>query len=51
MGTVKGMLPRKHNRDVRSLTAGLNNPPLILKKTHAFTARENPKQSATYCSC
>lgn len=29
----------------------MNKPPLILKKTQAFTASEKPKQSAIYCSC
>lgn len=28
------------------LTAGLKRPPLIRKKTHALTARENPKLKA-----
>jgi hypothetical protein len=30
------------------VTAGLKGPPLILKNTHAFTARENPKLRAMY---
>ena len=30
------------------LTAGLNKPPLILKKTHALTVRENPKLKLIY---
>ena len=29
-------------------TAGLNKPPLILKKTHAFTASEKPKLKLMY---
>lgn len=32
----------------QSLTAGLNKPPLILKKTQAFTASENPKLKLMY---
>ncbi len=28
--------------------AGLNRPPLMRKKTHAFTAKENPKHKAIY---
>lgn len=36
---------------ILQLTAGLNNPPLILKNTHAFTASENPKHNAIYCNC
>ena len=31
-------------------TAGLNNPPLIRKKTHALTASENPKHKLIYSS-
>lgn len=31
-----------------ALTAGLNNPPLMRKKTHAFTASENPKLKLMY---
>ena len=30
------------------LTAGLNSPPLILKKAHTFTAKLNPKASEIY---
>ena len=33
------------------LTAGLKSPPLILKKTQALTARENPKLKLIYSSC
>jgi hypothetical protein len=32
------------------LTAGLNKPPLIRKKTHTVTARENPKAKEMYRS-
>ena len=32
------------------LTAGLNKPPLILKKTHALTASEKPKLRLMYKS-
>jgi hypothetical protein len=32
----------------RVLTAGLNNPPLILKNTQALTIRLKPKQSEMY---
>ena len=32
----------------RSLTAGLNKPPLIRKKTHALTASEKPKLKLIY---
>lgn len=32
------------------LTAGLNKPPLILKKTHALTASEKPKLKLIYSS-
>lgn len=31
-------------------TAGLNSPPLTLKKTHALTAKLNPKLNAIYKS-
>jgi hypothetical protein len=30
------------------LTAGLNKPPEIRKKTHTFTIREKPKTRAMY---
>ena len=33
------------------LTAGLKSPPLILKKTQALTANENPKLKLMYSSC
>ena len=39
--------PIKH---MPSVTAGLNNPPLILKNVHALTANEKPKASAMYSS-
>lgn len=32
-------------------TAGLNKLPLILKNTHAVTARENPNDRAMKVSC
>lgn len=35
---------------VTMLTAGLNSPPLIRKKTHAFAARENPNAKLMYSS-
>ena len=42
-------LARHAGRKVRDgLTAGLNNPPLMRKKTHAFTASENPKLKLIY---
>ena len=42
-------LARRAGREVRDgLTAGLNNPPLMRKKTHAFTASENPKLKLIY---
>lgn len=34
-----------------NLTAGLNKPPLILKKTQALTAREKPKHKLMYSNC
>jgi hypothetical protein len=33
------------------LTAGLNKPPLTLKKTHTFIARLNPNTREMYNSC
>ncbi len=33
------------------LTAGLNKPPLILKKTQTFIARLKPKTKEMYVSC
>jgi hypothetical protein len=45
------MLTSYRDRRIKSLTAGLNKPPLIRKNTHAFTASEKPKHSAMYCSC
>lgn len=35
----------------RELTAGLNKPPLIRKKTQALTANEKPNASAIYSNC
>lgn len=37
-------------RDDKTPTAGLNKPPLILKKTHALTASEKPKLKLMYSS-
>lgn len=33
------------------LTAGLNSPPLILKKTHALTVKEKPNDRLIYNNC
>lgn len=45
---IHGSAPIRH---MPKVTAGLNRPPLILKKTQAFTAREKPKHNEMYCSC
>lgn len=38
-------------RHIPNVTAGLNRPPLMRKKTQALTASENPKPRYIYCSC
>jgi hypothetical protein len=45
---TQGRAPIKHMPNV---TAGLNSPPLMRKKTQALTAKLKPKERAMYCSC
>jgi len=40
--------PTEPIKAMPSVTAGLNRPPDTRKKTHAFTARLNPKANAMY---
>jgi hypothetical protein len=44
----QGSAPMRH---MPKVTAGLNNPPEMRKKTQAVTAREKPNERAMYCSC
>ena len=52
---TKSKAPRAHGRapirHIPNVTAGLNSPPEIRKKTHALTASEKPNDNAMYCSC